>query len=63
MNIGLDFVDTVDLLDNLKISSDNWLIEWISSENQNKISQVIASILQGLNKMNNQNINKAVFSK
>jgi len=63
MNIRLDFVDTVDLIDNLKTSSDNLLIEWISSENQNTVSQVIASILQGLNKLNNQSINKTVFSK
>jgi hypothetical protein len=50
-------------IDSLQNSTNNALIQMLSSGNQNRISQVITSISQQLNQINNQAIETAVTSK
>jgi len=50
-------------IDSLQNSTNNALIQMLSSGNQNRISQVITSISQQLNQINNQAIETAVASK
>jgi hypothetical protein len=43
--------------------NNNPLVQLLSSEDQNTVGQVISSISQEFNKMNNENVDKAVSSK
>ncbi len=50
-------------IDSLQNSTNNALIQMLASGNQNRISQVITSLSQQLNQINNQAIGTAVASK
>jgi hypothetical protein len=43
--------------------NNNPLVQLLSSGSQNTVGQVISSISQEFNKMNNENVDKAVSSK
>ena len=62
-----DFDGINDLINSLQTSSNktttNAIVQLLASENQNTIAQVLTSFSQQLNKMNNENLAKAVASK
>ncbi len=43
--------------------NNNPLVQLLSSEDQNQVGQVISSISQEFNKINKENVDKAVSSK
>jgi hypothetical protein len=67
INVQPDLAGITSLVTSLQSSSvgltNNPIVQLLSSENQNTIGQVIASVSQEFNKMNNENIDKAVSSK
>ena len=56
-----------DLISNLQSSSNqitnNPIVQLLASGNQNTVGQVLTSLSQQFNKMNNENLDKAVSSR
>jgi hypothetical protein len=60
INVQSDLTNTIDLMNNLANPSSNSLVQLLSSGNQNTVGQVMSSLSQQFNTMNNQTINQAV---
>jgi len=62
-----DSVAIADLMSDIQSLSGeiitNPIVQLLASENQNIVSQIIISLCQQFNKMNNENLNEAVLSK
>jgi hypothetical protein len=62
-----DFDEINDLINIIQTSSNktiaNAIVQLLASENQNIVAQLLTSFFQQLNKMNNENLAKAVSSK
>ena len=63
MIVQSDLTGTLNLMNNIADSSTNPLILLLSSGNQNMAGQVISSVSQQLNTMNNQTIDQVISSK
>lgn len=63
MVIQSDLTETLNLMNNIADSSTNPLIMLLSSGNQNKVGQVISSVSQQLNTMNDQTTDEVISSK
>jgi hypothetical protein len=55
--------DIVDLINNLQGSEDSSMVRLLASGNQNTVGQIIISISQQSNQMNDENIGRAISSK
>jgi len=55
--------DSIDLINNLQNPKDNSIFRLLISGNQNTVGQIITPISQQLNKINNENIDKALSGK
>ncbi|CAF3897839.1 unnamed protein product [Rotaria sordida] len=60
INVELDPKRTGDLINQLQSKTTNPIIQLLSSGNQNIVGQVITSLSQQFNQMNNESVNKAV---
>ena len=58
-----DSNETLNLMNNITNSSANPLTQLLASRNQNIVGQVISSLSQQLNTMNNQTIDRVISSK
>lgn len=61
--VETDSNETLNLMNNITNSSANPLTQLLASRNQNIVGQVISSLSQQLNTMNNQTIDRVISSK
>jgi hypothetical protein len=60
--VQLDSTQTINLMNNINNPSSNPLVQSLSSGDQNTVGQIMSSLSQQFNTMNNQSINQAVLS-
>ena len=60
--VQLDLTETFHLMNNLTDRNKNPLVRLLSSRNPNIVGQVLNSVSQQLNRMNNQTIEEAISS-
>ncbi|CAF3684254.1 unnamed protein product [Adineta steineri] len=63
VSVTTDFNTINDLINNIQNSTTNPFMRILASGNQNLVGQVIVSVSQQFNKMNNESIDNAVLSK
>ncbi len=61
--VETDLIETDDLVKNLQNSTTNLFVQMLASGDQNRISQVITSLSQQFNQINNQALETAITSR